>query len=98
MTRSELVDRLAEQFGQLTQRDAETATALILDALGDALARGKRVEIRGFGSFTINHRKPRVGRNPRTGSPVHIPEQRVPHFKPGKKLRDAVSVPADKPV
>ena len=69
-------------------RDAAVKT--ILDAMSDALARGHRIEIRGFGSFSINHRPPRLGRNPRTGDRVHIPERRVPHFKPGKALREAV--------
>ena len=90
MTRSDLVEALAERFAQLTQRDAEQAVKTILDALGDAMARGQRVEIRGFGSFAINRRPPRMGRNPRSGESVAIPEKRVPHFKPGKALREAV--------
>jgi integration host factor subunit beta len=90
MTRSDLVEALAAQFGQLTQRDAEFAVKTILDALGDALVKGHRIEIRGFGSFSVNRRPPRVGRNPRTGESVTIPEKRVPHFKPGKALREAV--------
>jgi integration host factor subunit beta len=90
MTRSDLVEALSLQFGQLTQRDAEFAVKTILDALGDALVKGHRIEIRGFGSFSVNHRPPRVGRNPRTGEAVTIPEKRVPHFKPGKALREAV--------
>ena len=90
MTRSDLVTRLAEQFGQLTHRDAEYAVKTILDAMGDALVRGHRIEIRGFGSFSINRRPPRMGRNPRSGESVHIPDKRVPHFKPGKALREAV--------
>ena len=90
MTRSDLVARLAEQFGQLTLRDTEFAVKTILDAMSDALARGHRIEIRGFGSFSINRRPPRVGRNPRSGEQVVIPEKLVPHFKPGKALREAV--------
>jgi len=90
MTRSDLVERLAERFGQLTHRDAEFAVKTILDAMGEALVRGHRIEIRGFGSFSINRRPPRVGRNPRSGESVAIPEKRVPHFKPGKALREAV--------
>ena len=90
MTRSDLVELLAERFGQLTQRDADAAVKTILDAMSDALVRGHRIEIRGFGSFSINRRPPRLGRNPRTGESVHIPERRVPHFKPGKALREAV--------
>lgn len=90
MTRSDLVEELAARFHQLTQRDAEYAVKTILDAVGDALERGHRVEIRGFGSFSVNHRPPRLGRNPRTGEAVQIPSKRVPHFKPGKALREAV--------
>ena len=90
MTRSDLVDELAARFGQLTHRDTEFAVKTILDAMCDALVRGHRIEIRGFGSFSINRRPPRMGRNPRSGEQVHIPEKRVPHFKPGKALREAV--------
>ena len=90
MTRSNLVEELANRFGQLTHRDAEYAVQTILDAVSDALVRGHRIEIRGFGSFSINRRPPRMGRNPRSGESVAIPEKRVPHFKPGKALREAV--------
>jgi integration host factor subunit beta len=90
MTRSDLVEELAARFSQLTQRDAEFAVKAILDAMNDALVRGHRIEIRGFGSFSVNHRPPRMGRNPRSGESVAIPEKRVPHFKPGKALREAV--------
>ena len=90
MTRSDLVALLADRFGQLTQRDTEFAVKTILDAMSDALARGHRIEIRGFGSFSINRRPPRMGRNPRSGAQVPIPEKLVPHFKPGKALREAV--------
>lgn len=90
MTRSDLVDALAERFGQLGQRDAELAVKTILEAIGDALVKGQRIEIRGFGSFSVNQRPPRIGRNPRSGESVAIPAKRVPHFKPGKALREAV--------
>lgn len=90
MTRSDLVEELANRFKQLTQRDAEQAVKTILDALSNALSRGHRVEIRGFGSFSVNRRPPRLGRNPRSGESVAIPEKRVPHFKPGKGLRESV--------
>ena len=90
MTRSEFVEQLASRFGQLTHRDAEFAVKAILDAMNDALVAGHRIEISGFGSFSVNRRPPRVGRNPRTGESVTIPEKRVPHFKPGKALREAV--------
>ena len=90
MTRSDLVEELAAQFGQLNQRDAEQAVKTILDAVSDALVRGHRIEIRGFGSFAVRRRSPRVGRNPRTGQAVPIPEKLAAHFKPGKALRTAV--------
>jgi len=96
MTRSDLVEELAARFSQLTQRDAELAVKTILDATADALVRGQRIEIRGFGSFSINHRPARMGRNPRSGAAVQIPPKRVPHFKPGKALREAVDHSADK--
>lgn len=90
MTRSDLVAKLAERFPQWTQRDTEFAVKTMLDAMTDALAKGHRIEIRGFGSFSVNRRPPRVGRNPRSGAPVTIPEKLVPHFKPGKALREGV--------
>ena len=90
MTRSDLVEELAARFAQLTLRDAESAVKTILDAMGDALVRGNRIEIRGFGSFSVSRRPPRIGRNPRSGESVQVPEKRVPHFKPGKALREAV--------
>ena len=90
MTRSDLVDELAARFVQLTHRDAEFAVKTLLEAVSDALVHGNRIEIRGFGSFSVNRRPPRMGRNPRSGASVSIPEKRVPHFKPGKALREAV--------
>ena len=87
MTRSDLVDQLAARFAQLTHRDAELAVKTILDALSDALESTHRVEIRGFGSFSVSHRPARIGRNPRSGERVVVPEKRMPHFKPGKTLR-----------
>ena len=90
MTRSDLVALLADRFAQLTQRDTEFAVKTMLDAMTDALAHGHRIEIRGFGSFSINRRPPRLGRNPRSGEQVVIAEKLVPHFKPGKDLREAV--------
>jgi integration host factor subunit beta len=90
VTRSDLVEELAARFAQLTHRDAEFAVKAILDAMGDALVRGHRIEIRGFGSFSVNRRPPRMGRNPRSGESVAIPEKRVTHFKAGKALREAV--------
>ena len=96
MTRSDLVEELAARFGHLTQRDAELAVKTLLDVMSDSLALGNRIEIRGFGSFSVNRRPPRLGRNPRSGESVAIPEKRVPHFKPGKALREAVDAQTDK--
>lgn len=90
MTRSDLVEELAARFSQLTHRDAEYAVKTILDAMSEALVRGHRIEIRGFGSFALSHRPPRIGRNPKSGEKVLVPEKRVPHFKPGKELRERV--------
>ena len=90
MTRSDLVALLAERFPRLAQKDADAAARALLQAMSDALEQGQRIEIRGFGSFGVTRRNPRLGRNPRTGQSVAIPERRVPHFKPGKALRDAV--------
>jgi integration host factor subunit beta len=95
VTRSDLVNTLAARFSQLTQKDAEFAVKTMLDAMSDALAKGHRIEIRGFGSFSINRRPPRLGRNPRSGEQVPIPEKLVPHFKPGKALREGVDQPQD---
>ena len=90
MTRSDLVEELLAKFGQLAHRDCELAVKTILDAMNRALVRGHRIEIRGFGSFSMNRRPTRMGRNPRSGEAVVIPEKRVPHFKPGKALRESV--------
>ena len=90
MTRSDLVSELAARFAQLTHPDAESAVKTLLDAMSVALITGHRIELRGFGTFTINRRAPRMGRNPRSGQSVAIPEKLVPHFKPGKALREAV--------
>jgi integration host factor subunit beta len=97
MTRSDLVAKLAERFDQLNQRDTEFAVKTILDAMSEALARGHRIELRGFGSFSINRRPPRMGRNPRSGEQVPIPEKLVPHFKPGKALRESVDAQVPHP-
>lgn len=92
MTRSELIARLAERYPQLVAKDADFAVNSILDAMARALARGSRIEIRGFGSFGLNRRPPRIGRNPKSGEKVLVPEKRVPHFKPGKELRERVDL------
>ncbi|MQY50371.1 integration host factor subunit beta [Rhodocyclus tenuis] len=90
MTKSELIARLAERFPQLVAKDADFAVKMILDAMSEALAHGDRIEIRGFGSFALNYRPPRVGRNPKSGEKVSVPEKWVPHFKAGKELRERV--------
>ena len=92
MTKSELIARLAERFPQLVAKDAEFAVKMILDAMTDALSRGDRIEIRGFGSFALNYRPPRVGRNTKSGEKVQVPEKYVPHFKAGKELRERVDM------
>jgi integration host factor subunit beta len=89
MNRSDIVDDLAAKFGNLTKGDTEFAVNTILDAMADALVAGHRIEIRGFGSFSVTRRPPRIGRNPRNGESVAIPEKRVVHFKPGKALRES---------
>lgn len=90
MNRSEIIDDLAAKFGNLTKTDTELAVNTILDAMADALVAGHRIEVRGFGSFSVTRRPPRIGRNPRNGESVAIPETRVVHFKPGKALRASV--------
>ena len=90
MTKSELIAKLAERYPQLVTKDAEAAVKTILDAMTTALEKGRRIEIRGFGSFQINHRPARTGRNPKSGEKVPVPEKFVPHFKAGRELRDRV--------
>jgi integration host factor subunit beta len=90
MTRSELIARLAERYPQLVLKDAEFAVRTILEAMARTLSEGHRIEIRGFGSFALSHRPPRIGRNPKSGEKVMVPGKRVPHFKPGKELREKV--------
>ncbi len=90
MTKSELIARLAERFPQLVAKDADFAVKMILDAMSEALVRGDRIEIRRFGSFALNYRPPRTGRNPKSGEKVSVPSKWVPHFKAGKELRERV--------
>lgn len=90
MVRSELITRLAERFPQLAAKDAELSVQLILQALNQALVNKVRIEIRGFGSFSVNYRPPRKGRNPLSGQLVSVPAKYVPHFRPGKELRSRV--------
>ena len=90
MTKSDLIARLAARYPQLVAKDADLAVKTILDAMTLSLSEGQRIEIRGFGSFGLNYRPPRVGRNPKSGDKVQVPEKHVPHFKAGKELRDRV--------
>ena len=90
MTKSELIERVAEKQPQLAYRDVEFAVKAILEHVADCLAGGGRVEIRGFGSFSLHFRPRRLGRNPKTGAPVSLPAKHAPHFKPGKELRERV--------
>ena len=90
MTKSDLIAQLAERFPQLVAKDADLSVKMILAAMEEALAQGDRIEIRGFGSFSLNYRPPRVGRNPKSGDKVEVPEKWVPHFKAGKELRERV--------
>ncbi|AXO12923.1 MULTISPECIES: integration host factor subunit beta [Thalassospira] len=91
MTKSELIARLAEMNPHLYQRDVERIVATIFDEITDALARGDRVELRGFGAFSVKQREARVGRNPRTGDAVPVGEKKVPYFKTGKQLRERLN-------
>lgn len=90
MTRSDLIAKLAERYPQLLAKDADLAVKVILDAMTDTMAKGGRIEIRGFGSFALNYRPPRTGRNPKSGEKVQVPAKYVPHFKAGKELRERV--------
>lgn len=91
MTKSELIESLVKKQSQLGYRDVELAVKTMLEHMGQTLASGDRIEIRGFGSFSLHYRPPRVGRNPKSGDPVSLPAKYVPHFKPGKELRERVN-------
>ena len=91
MTKSELIERIAKQQQQLHIHDVEMAVKMILECMSQILSEGERIEIRGFGSFSLHYREPRVGRNPKTGQSVQLPEKYVPYFKPGKELRERVN-------
>jgi integration host factor subunit beta len=90
MTKSELIARLARHYPQLVAKDVEVVVNGILEAMTMHLVKGQRIEIRGFGSFGINYRPPRTGRNPKSGESVLVPEKYVPHFKAGSILRERV--------
>ena len=91
MTKSELIEILSRRQPHLKADDVDLAVKSLLEMMGGALAHGERIEIRGFGSFSLHYRPPRLGRNPKTGDPVALPAKHVPHFKPGKELRERVS-------
>ncbi len=91
MTKSELIEALAERQKHLAFNDVELAVKSLLEQMSHALSNGERIEIRGFGSFSLHYRPPRMGRNPKTGTAVALPGKYVPHFKPGKELRERVN-------
>jgi integration host factor subunit beta len=91
MTKSELVEIIAAKQTQLSVKDVELAIKTLIDLMSDTLSSGQRIEIRGFGSFSLHYRAPRMGRNPKTGESVSLQAKHVPHFKPGKELRDRVN-------
>ena len=91
MTKSELIEILSRRQPHLKSDDVDLAVKSLLEMMGGALAQGERIEIRGFGSFSLHYRPPRLGRNPKTGDSVALPAKHVPHFKPGKELRERVS-------
>jgi integration host factor subunit beta len=90
VTKSELIAILANRYPQLAVRDTDLAVKTVLDAMTQALVKGQRIEIRGFGSFSLSTRAPRMGRNPKSGEAVVVPGKQVPHFKAGKELRERV--------
>ena len=92
MTKSELIEAIALKQTHLSQKDIDLAIKTILEQMSQAMENGERIEIRGFGSFSLHYHPPRKGRNPKTGEPVELPEKQVPHFKPGKELRDRVNI------
>ena len=91
MTKSELIERIALQQKQLSTKDVELAVKMIIEYMAQSLSNGERIEIRGFGSFSLHYRQPRRGRNPKTGETVDLIAKYVPHFKPGKEMRERVN-------
>lgn len=91
MTKSELIEKISAEQTQLSAKDVELAVKMIMDHMADALSQGERIEIRGFGSFSLHYRAARSGRNPKTGQKVQLDGKYVPHFKPGKELRERVN-------
>ena len=91
MTKSELIERLADKMRQVPSKDVELSIKEMLEQMAQTLQKGERIKIRGFGSFSLHYRAPRVGRNPKTGETVKLDGKYVPHFKPGKELRERVN-------
>ena len=91
MTKSELIEILSQRQAHLKAEDVDLSVKALLEMMGGALANGERIEIRGFGSFSLHYRPPRLGRNPKTGESVALAGKHVPHFKPGKELRERVT-------
>ncbi|MDG1249898.1 MAG: integration host factor subunit beta [Gammaproteobacteria bacterium] len=91
MTKSELIEKIAQKQGHLQHKDIELSVKSMIEQMSHALSSGERIEIRGFGSFSLHFRPPRIGRNPKSGENVTLTEKYVPHFKPGKKLRERVN-------
>ena len=91
LTKSDLIDNLSRNQGHLAYKDVELAVKSLIEKMSSALSNGDRIEIRGFSSFTLHYRPPRTGRNPKSGEKVDLPGKYVPHFKPGKELRDRVN-------
>ncbi len=98
MTKSQLIEQLVDKNPQLSVRDIELVVKSLIDQMSESLANGDRIEIRGFGSFSLHYRAPRVGRNPKTGESVTLSGKYVPHFKPGKELRERANSGKDKPI
>ncbi|WP_348758240.1 integration host factor subunit beta [Candidatus Methylocalor cossyra] len=96
MTKSELINLLAEKYSHLAFKDVESAVKGMIDHMTQAISCGERIEIRGFGSFSLHYRPPRIGRNPKTGDSVELSSKFVPHFKAGKELRDKVNQSREK--
>lgn len=94
MTKSELIERIAATQRTFTAKDAEAAVNALLEHMAESLMDGERVEVRGFGSFSLHYRRPRTGRNPKTGESIELAAKQVPHFRPGKELRERVNAAA----
>lgn len=98
MTKSELIEAIARRQNHLNAKDVELAVKHLIEIMSNSLSSGERIEIRGFGSFSLHFRPPRIGRNPKTGEAVALSGKHVPHFKPGKDLRERVNAGRDQPI